>query len=162
MPNHRLGKIARLDEIAATRGNIGCACAFGQRCLDRRFHRRRCLTLDRRENFERLHLDARAQAEMQDRLDALVAKTEPDYLRRYPDSAFDRAQLRASSGLRANTLRKAEAAPIGSPAWNFAAPSIASMRMSSGFRAASRATTAAICSDSSVSVLCAHCSTRVA
>jgi TolB-like protein len=62
----------------------------------RRFHRRRSLTLDRKENFARLQLDARAEADLEDRLDALVAKTEPAYMRNYPDSAFHRAQLRAS------------------------------------------------------------------
>jgi TolB-like protein len=76
---------------------------FGVRTRDKRdeesargFHRQRSLTVDRRENFERLHLDARAQADMEDRLDALLEKTDPEYLRKNPESVLHRAELRGA------------------------------------------------------------------
>jgi TolB-like protein len=62
----------------------------------RRFHRQRCLTLDRQGNADRLHLDVRTEAELDDRLDALLAKHEPDFLRREPTSVFERIGLRRS------------------------------------------------------------------
>jgi hypothetical protein len=60
----------------------------------RHYHKQRSLRLDRRENAERLHLDVRAQAGFEDRLDGLLAKEDPEYLRRYPESAFERVNLR--------------------------------------------------------------------
>lgn len=63
----------------------------------RLFHKQRSLTLNRRENAARLHLDVRAEADFEDRLDVLLAKLDPEYLRRYPESVFNRVNLRRTT-----------------------------------------------------------------
>jgi TolB-like protein len=63
----------------------------------RRFQKRGSLTMDREKNAGRLHLDFRAQADFEDRLDALLQKENPEYLRDHPESALFRAELRRST-----------------------------------------------------------------
>jgi TolB-like protein len=60
----------------------------------RHYHKQRSLELARRENAEHLHLDVRAEADLDDRLDGLLAKLDPEYLRRHPDTVFERVNLR--------------------------------------------------------------------